>query len=273
MAAYTDGIVIDHSAEAVITMHFLFIDESGTPPKKDKKVPKPYFVIAGVTIPEGQWHGICSDLAQLKNDAQFRVRGEIKWRFFGPTNADRDNPLMHLSDQQRALFRDKFFGIITRRNSVKIIACVASVASCYRTTYITDDETLYQYTYKPVSERFQYYLQDLGRTAGSEQFGIIVADHRGRKQDEAFRRHHQRLLDQNGIFMAQYKNVLESIFLTPSHLSVGIQFADMVAGAIGRKFNTGDGTCYSMIEGSFRRSPNGTPDGYGLVKMPTMGWK
>ena len=50
---------------------------------------------------------------------------------------------------------------------------------------------------------------------------------------------------------------IETIFLTPSHNSVGIQLADMVAGAIGRKFNSGDTLYYDQIEPSFRRSSAG----------------
>jgi hypothetical protein len=257
-------------------MHFLFIDESGTPPKPEQRDPKPYFIIAGVTVPEGQWQAISQEFSQLKREKKFRVKGEIKWRYFGPSNRDPANSISHLSTTEKDEFREQFFAILTKRNSVKIICCVASVSACYSKAYITTDELLYQYTYKPVSERFQYYLQDLSRIAGSAQLGIIVADHRGRKQDEALRHHHQRLLGQANMNMAQYNNILETIFLTPSHLSVGIQFADMVAGAIGRRFNSnqqGADKFYNLIAGSFRKNPNtGAHEGYGLVRFPADGW-
>jgi hypothetical protein len=252
-------------------MHLCFIDESSTPPKQTASNPRPYFIIAGVIIPAAQWHGIAKEFKALLRLPEFNIQGEVKWRFFGPANSDADNPFTHLDQAKRYDFRARLFSIITKRSSIKIVACVSKVQAAYGKSYITDEEKLYQYTYKPISERFQYHLQEVTRTSGATACGIIVADHRGRKQDEALRDHHAGLMDGGGIFTSAYPNIIETIFLTPSHLSVGIQFADMVAGAIGRKFNANDSTCFDMIKGSFRRSPQGNIDGYGLVRFPK-GW-
>jgi hypothetical protein len=53
-------------------------------------------------------------------------------------------------------------------------------------------------------------------------------------------------------------------------MSFGIQLADMVAGAVYRSLKK-DMRFFKMIEGSFRTSPTGRLDGYGLVKFPK-GW-
>jgi hypothetical protein len=71
---------------------------------------------------------------------------------------------------------------------------------------------------------------------------------------------------------ANYENYVETVFMTPSHLSVGSQFADMVAGAVGRAFNSGDTTYFDVVKPTFRRSALGVLDGYGLVKFPNKGW-
>lgn len=252
-------------------MHLCFVDESGTPPKPTARNPRPYFVIAAVIIPEHHWRGVSDELLATK--ARHGVRGEIKWRFFGAQNNDPNNSVANLTQEQRDAFRTDLFAILTNRKSVRIIAAVASVAAAYATAYVNTEEDLYNYTYKCVSERFQYFLQDISRSAGSTHHGIIVADHRGRQQDEGFRRHHHNLVDQAGVFTANYENLIETIFLTPSHLSVGIQLADMVAGAVGRRFNSNDETFYNHILPSFRSRPNGNIDGYGLVKFPTVGWR
>lgn len=165
------------------------------------------------------------------------------------------------------------FAIITRRKAVRIIACVTSVAAGYEQAYVDDEEDLYGYTYKCVSERFQYFLQDMGRTVGSSQLGIIVADHRGRSQDERLRLLHHDFIDRDAPIFANYANYVETLFLTPSHHSVGIQFADMVAGAIGRKFNSDDSFYYDLIERSFRRAANGRVEGYGIAKFPARSWR
>lgn len=149
---------------------------------------------------EAQWHGVADELKKLCMRPEFNVTGEIKWRYFGPHNSDDDNSVAHLDQDQRDKFRDALFSIITRRKSIKIVACVADAEAAYANHYVNHQEDLYHYTYKPVSERFQYHLQDVSRIVGDKQFGIVVADHRGKKQDEGIRRKHHVLVDDEGMF-------------------------------------------------------------------------
>jgi hypothetical protein len=225
-------------------------------------------VVAGVIISESQWHSISRELKQLCEQSEFRIFGEIKWRYFGRENSDPRNPLNHLMPEKRDEFRRSFFRIITKRKSCRIVACVTNVANAYRQKYIKDEEDLYFHTYKPVSERFQYYLQDLSREVGSRQLGIVVADHRGKKQDDGLRSSHHRIVEDKSPFTTNYENFIETIFLTPSHASVGIQFADMIAGAIGRGFNTGDWAHFLDIKTTIRAKANGEIVGHGIVKFP-----
>lgn len=254
-------------------MYLCFIDESGSPPKRNKRDPRPYFVIAGVIMHEAQWHGIDEELKRLKGKVEYAVRGEIKWRYFGAGNDDDDNSVKHLTQAQKDAFRREFYSIISSRKSIKTIACVTSVASAYEQAYVHDEEDLYMYTYKAVSERFQYYLQDQTRLIGQQQLGIVVADHRGKSQDDSLRKGHRGLVDRDSLFTSKYDNYVETLFLTPSHLSVGIQFADMVAGAVGRKFNSKDETFYAAVEPTFRRSPAGKIEGFGLARFPTANFR
>jgi hypothetical protein len=253
-------------------MYLCFIDESGHPPKPSATNPRPHFVIAGVIVHEAQWHGIADELRKLKDRPEFKIMGEVKWRFFGPDNADPENPVRHLSREARDQFRRQMYEILTRRKSVKLVACVANAAAAYKQSYVKNAEDLYHYTYKPVSERFQYFLQDISRAVGDQQLGLVVCDHRGKKQDDLLRDRHHKLIDDEQMFSSAYPNYVETIFMTPSHLSVGIQFADMVAGAVGRFYNSGEEQYFEMVRGAFRSSPTGKIDGYGVVKFPGRGW-
>ncbi len=252
-------------------MHLCFVDESGHPPKQQKIGQRPFFVIAGVIMHEDQWPSVASEMNALRAKPEYRVSGEIKWRYFGPENTDRDNSVAHLDADARAKFRKELFSIITKRKSIRIVSCVCDCRLAFQRKFIVGPEHIYRYTYKSVSERFQYYLQDTSRMVGSKQHGIIVADHRGTDQDKALRKHHHDLVDDEALFVSDYKNYIETVFLTPSHHSVGIQLADMVAGAIGRAFNTPEKEYADLLHGSFRSRPDGSIDGYGLVKFPG-GW-
>lgn len=248
-------------------MHICFVDESTTPPKPTKRAPKPYFVMAGVFLPVSQWHGVADDIAKLKKLPAFRVRGEIKWRFFGSHNDDKTNSVRHLDSAARDEFRKAFFGILKARKSIKAVIAATSVSEAYKRAYINDEHDLYLYTYKIITERFQYHLQDIGREIGTKQCGLIVADHRGRDDDERVRRQHQKLIHSTSGNISKYDNLIESVLLAPSHNSVGIQCADMLAGAASRSFNADDDRWMSEIQ-PILRSRNGTINGAGLALFP-----
>jgi hypothetical protein len=140
------------------------------------------------------------------------------------------------------------------------------------TINVPDD--VYELTYKGVTERFQYFLQDLNRETGSHHFGMVIADHRMHANDERLRAHHHGLLTKEQAIRGHHKtrttyaNIVETIQFSPSHYSVGLQLVDMVAGAIGRYFQCRDKRFIKPLLQSFRASPTGEISGYGLVKMP-----
>lgn len=249
-------------------MHLLFLDESGTPPAPTARRDR-YFVIGGVIIPEESWHPVKDALLGMK--ARLGIRGELKWRYFAPGNDDASNPLRKMDARQRDTVRTEVYRIICEHKEIKSIACVASVEAAYKIGSVKTSDDLYQGTYKPVTERFQYYLQDAS-TSSHKQLGIVVSDHRGPRDDKLLRRHHQKLLYSGSEFSSRYENLVESLFVQPSNMSVGVQLADMVAGAVWRKFEKGDSRFFDMAEASFRKSRSGTVEGFGLVKYPKDGW-
>lgn len=56
-------------------MHILFVDESGSPPERDKATQQPFFVLGGIVIPEDIWAKMAGDLSRIK--AQYGIDGEI----------------------------------------------------------------------------------------------------------------------------------------------------------------------------------------------------
>lgn len=161
-------------------MHLLFIDESGSLSPKEKHRPDDKFVLGGIIISEDTWFKIDADLKALKK--RYDVEKEIKWRYFYQ-NIDKRTPISHLDADQKEQLRTEIFGIIARYKSIKIISVVADVSQCYLKPYIRSDDELYWYAYKQLIERFQYYLQDLTKEAGGKMNGIVICDHRERRQD------------------------------------------------------------------------------------------
>jgi hypothetical protein len=251
-------------------LHIFFIDESGTPPNSSGGADR-YFVIGGLIIPDSVWHKIRDALMGMK--IRRKIAGELKWRYFAPNNHESANPMRAMPFELRNEVRSEMYQIICSVKSVKALACVACIEAAYAMPSIVDRNDLYCSTYKPLTERFQYYLQDLSRTVGRPETGIIVSDHRGARDDQLLRGAHERLLKPGVDFTSNYENLVESLFFQPSHLSVGVQLADMVAGAIWRKYEKGDEQWYRSLEPAIRKSPSGSADGFGIVKFPKGTWK
>jgi hypothetical protein len=250
-------------------MYLMFIDESGTPPKPEKNNVK-YFVIAGIIIPEESWISVRDALMGMK--IRRGIRGEIKWRYFSPDNDDAKNPMRKLGHAEKNEIRFEVYKIISTVGNLTSIAAVCSTEAAYAITSVNTQEDIYHLTYKVISERFQYFLQDK-KVNGKTQMGLMVSDHRGSKDDKRLRAHHQMLLHSRGGFTSTYRNLIESLFLQPSDQSIGIQLADMVAGAIWRAYERKDPQYASAIKSTFRTDSTGTKiNGYGIVHVPKAGF-
>lgn len=250
-------------------MLMCFIDESGTPAKLGATSPR-FFVIAGVILPEERWHRISDQLHGLKT--RWSYRGELKWRYFSPSNNDPTNPMADWSHDRRNEFREDAFKIISSDQSLKVVAGICDAPLAYQLPNIREQSDIYFGTYKVVTERFQYYLQDLRRESGTTFRGIVIADHRGRDDDKTFRLQHQRLVYRDGPNTSTYKHLIEGLFLAPSHLSVGLQLADLAAGAIWRRFDADDRRWFDKIKGNLRTNSAGHVDGFGIARYPKLGW-
>jgi hypothetical protein len=246
-------------------MQILFIDESGTPPPLHKIDTSPFFVLGGAIIPDEFWHRVKVELEAAKRD--FAVTGEVKWRFFSPDNR-KIHSLSHLDAARKEELRSRLFSILVKYKSIKTMSVVVNTAAAYDLTYINSPDDLYWYAYKTMTERFQYYLQDISRIAGHRINGIVVCDHRAVGEDRRLQELHGRLLLGQQQSHSNYDNLVEGVFIAPSHLSVGIQFADMVGGAVLRRFKANDRRFFDQIEGTFRTSNQGRIDGYGLIRFP-----
>lgn len=246
-------------------MYLLFVDESGTAPPPDKTTKTPVFVLGGLIVPEATWADLRSDLDRAKR--RFGVSGEIKWRFFAPSRGGKPNSLSHLDDHAKEDLRRALLFAINRQDSVRVIATVVDTAAAYRRVGVDNDDDLYHLAFKQLSERFQYFLQDVERDTGEAARGMIVCDNRNSHQDNRLKEFHQTLLA-GGAQTSNYSNLIEGLFIAASHHSPGTQYADLVAGSIFRKEQRDDPRFYEQIEERVRRSGAGTIPGYGLIYIP-----
>ena len=239
-------------------MYICFIDESGTPPNKPNS-DKPYFTLGAAIIQASAWKKVSDRVMGFK--IRNKLRGELKWRYFSPHNSSATNPMLDRPAEERKNLSLEFAHLVAGLQ-VSLLACVTDVPLAFRSESVNDQQSLYHFAYKPITERFEYFLQDAGSC------GIVVADHRGRNDDRLLRAHHERLTDGRTSNSSRYDRFVEGLFLQDSEHSVGIQIADYVAGAVHRAYSIKDNQTASLLKGRFRKSPKGKVLGYDIVHHP-----
>lgn len=239
-------------------MYLCFIDESGTPPSKPN-ANQPYFTLAAAIIRDEEWLGIARAVRGFCT--RHGLRGELKWRYFAPHNASAENPMLGKSPAERKVLSLEFARIISRL-PITVIACVTDVGAAFEYASVGSQRELYHFAYKPLTERYQYFLQD------QKSIGIVIADHRGRDDDRLFRAHHDTLLRKPGNTISGYDRLIEGLLLQDSSHSIGIQLADFVAGAIHRAYSTKDGELAQIIKSRIRANADGSVAGHGIVHHP-----
>ncbi len=254
-----------------LVMHIFSIDDSGTIPPPNK-ITQGHFILGGLSIPEEQWHNLERDFSQICK--QFSINGEVKWRFFGQKigREDKTNTLTHLSLLEKDQLRSKLLTSTTKYPSVKIIIGVVHLPTIYSMPTMRHPKDVYHHVYGLLTDRFSHHLQDLTQKTGSKIHGIMISDHRNPAQDQELRNSHIDLMNDHGTRKPKYENLIENLFLSPSHHSIGVQFADFIAGAAFRYIEHGDERWYNLIEPNILRDASGEINGHGLVKIPDV-WK
>jgi Protein of unknown function (DUF3800) len=252
-------------------MQLYFIDDSGTVSSPNKIIQE-HFVLGGLSIPEEKWHHLEKEFSLICE--HYRISGEVKWRFFGQRigREDKDNTLSHLTIAQKDELRKALLATITKCQSIKVIVGVVHLPTIYSLPDVNSAEDVYSRLYEPLTENFQYHLQDLSRKTGSKINGLIISDHRNPAHDRNLRDLHISLLNFQGNRKQKYENLIENLFLSPSHHSIGIQFADLISGAVFRYFEHKDERWFRLIEPNLLTGFSGEAEGHGLIKIPE-DWK
>ncbi|WP_168743913.1 DUF3800 domain-containing protein [Rothia dentocariosa] len=246
-------------------MYLLFADESGTPKPSHVVKPNEKFVLGSLILPDDSWPVIKQDFERIKK--QYGVVGEIKWRHFFAH--DRKGTLTHLPKQHKDSLRQEIFQMIARHHEITVIAVIVYQDEMYERFYVQTPNDLYAQAYKTLSERFQYFLQDITRANSNRrpQYGMLILDHRNGQDDKRLQQFHADLVHNQAKYASSYPNIVEGLMLAPSHHSVGIQLADMVGGAVYRLVAHNDDRYFRIIAPRIRRNPGGNLEGYGMISL------
>lgn len=227
------------------------------------------FVLGGLIIPEDVWPTLAEGLQTLRD--KHGIHGELKWRHFAPHREGASHALSHLDAAAKDAVRSSMYRMVCEQESVRVIAVRVDVFATYREGIATTADELYWQAFRTLIGEFQRQLDWCARALGQRIHGIVVCDHRAPRDDARLRELHSRTIARfNDNPGRRCSNLIEGLFMAPSHLSVGIQYADVVAGAVYRDFSAGDSRHLDELQQAVRRSINAEHACRALLDLPEL---
>jgi uncharacterized protein DUF3800 len=229
-------------------VYLLFLDESGKPGDRS-------FAIGGVAVRADEW-GRLRDLVHGAFERHdWPLDKEAKWHGIKTGEV----PPAPADDLYGALHAAPItcFTVILRPLAGRQIEGFGR--------FFADEETTYATALMFVAERYQRFL------AERDSFGAMILDSRRREVDDRVRRFFERLQEEGTPF-TRLERIVDSLFLGPSHFSIGLQTADLVvACTLAGRFQLGDASrWYKELLPNFHRHPaTGTVEGVGIKEFPS----
>lgn len=253
-------------------MNILYIDESY---HCDESKNPTFFVLGGFCITEMELDKFKQYINNIKLANNINTNSEIKWNQVYSRTNKRENPLQHLSIDER--FENIIIPIIDliQTSNVTLFSVLAYLPEL-KLDFTTNntckkfEDFYYHKSYENIIQRFQYHLQDETKNNNLKSLGMIIADNRHDPQNKALKNQHEYMLNgQTGKRKINYSNLIEQLLITESHRSLGIQIADIITGVIisALKNHNREKDLLSKIMPKFA-TYNGKPNGRGMVFIP-----
>ena len=199
-------------------MNLLYVDESGKSGLRDAT--QPYFVLSGIVVDDSQWRQIETHLEKIIDAILPRKQRPAGWE-------------LHMADIEAG---QRYFKGMRRADCRALVEAVVSTIEKFDLTLLVmviDKSQLARrrkqsamgvdhWAYEFMVERYQHFLRR------RRTIGIVVGDEQ--KGAEALSRADHALWRRSGTSaLKKVDRVLETVFFLPSHYSLMLQMADVVA--------------------------------------------
>jgi hypothetical protein len=226
-------------------VRLLFLDESGRIGQDS------LFALGGVAVRAEDWHALRACwLAPLEAHG-WDPANEVKWH--GIRKGVVPDALA-----------DAVVDALTRAPFTAYVTLLDLERGAELPDFFGSPERTYGTALMFVSERFHHLLD------AEDELGLVVADSRRSEDDLSLRRYFGALAESGTPFM-RLDRIVEGLFLGPSHLSVGLQCADLVV-SITAAAERGNAQARGYLKGllpCFATHPaTGELDGVGIKRFP-----
>ncbi len=226
-------------------MRFLFLDESGRIGQDD------VFALGGVTVRAEDWHALREGwLAPLRAHG-WPLDQEVKWHGIR-------------TGAVPPALADAVVDALSRAPFLAYVTLLDLEAGAELPEFFGTPEQTYGTALMFVTERFHHLL------SAEDELGLIVADSRHREDDASLRRYFGSLTE-SGTPYVKLDRIVEGLFLGPSHLSIGLQCADLVVSitaAAERRNPQARGYLKKLLTRFAVHPATGELEGVGLKRFP-----
>lgn len=227
-------------------MHFLFLDESG---RLDQDG---LFGLGGIAVRDTDWHRLRDVWHETLNSYNWPLDLELKWHGI---RSGKVPPA--LADAMVAALGSAPF-------TAYVVLLDLPRGKELFPDYFSTTEDCYSTALMFLAERYHHLLAD------ADDLGVIVVDSRFRDDDARLRRFFADLTESGTPYM-KLDRIVEGLFLGPSHYSIGLQCADLVA-AITTSAERGGGQARGYLKTLLPRfathPATGALDGVGIKRFP-----
>jgi hypothetical protein len=258
-----------------MAVHLIFSDEAGDYHKSPS--PRilrahPYFIRTGVMIKGDDWALLRDKFKQVQSEYPFPTDYELKWCYIGSIMAHRkrgeDIPNGRAYSPFGDFSNEELLGFV--KDTVSLLRQCEFCRVLYTITdnstggYIVKDK-MYKMHIQDLMQRIEMGLQDIGG------LGVVLLDPKDEATD-SFVRSAYAAIYRDGDFISKYLHVIDSISFALSNQSVGIQFADYIAGIFNgfmRGYRESSELFRNQVWPLIRKNPIGNPLGWGICEVPT----
>jgi hypothetical protein len=244
-----------------------FLDESGDPEIPHLRAPGAtdnVFCVGHCFMGIHYWQELRDIYKAVRRSFDIDPERELKWknliRCSGPArHMNPDAVYVFIESLVDQLDATKFKGVAVSLFKDEIYASKG---------YVREAQDIYNIGVFFALQRLQNEL-DERHGKGTNVPTLIVADTREKGgQDNRLRKfvHQAASGSGGGLWVSFDKSLVEGVLFQVSHYSVGVQIADLIAGATFQKDARGDDTFFRLWAPVLRKSPTGDVDGYGYVQ-------
>lgn len=258
-----------------MSIYFAFSDESGRYIKnRNEKFVKanPYYERVTFLMLASDWKNLNTKFRKIKECFHLTLEKEVKWSYIwslfkyqrNGRNIPEKEPFYFLKDRpynELIEFVDLSLALLSNLNYLKIIITVTSNAHCLR---INEDAILKMHIQDNM-QRIEMELQ-----SQEDNLCVLFIDPVSAEKNRLFRNIYFDLYQQ-GDFIQHYSHIVDSLNLQYSHHSLGIQFADFIAGSFGgflKGYENSNKIFKNRIRPYLRTGDNNEILGFGISEVP-----